>query len=341
MADTFKALVLRQEGDKVRNAIEELQIGDLPEGDVLVAVEYSSLNYKDAMAVTGAGKIVREYPMVPGIDLAGTVLESKSPFYKAGDKVVLTGWSVGERYWGGYTQRARVNSNWLVPLPEGLDTHHAMAIGTAGFTAMLCVMTLEEAGIKPGSGAILVTGAAGQLGSTLVAHLASRAHDVIGCTRADLDVTRHADVLRVAADVRPDAIVNCAGYNDVDGAEDAAATALEVNAFAVRSLARAARESGVAVRHAGKRLADMRLHGSTPNLGGLLSLDIEAGRFFTDTEVSGHDMSGRREQVFAIGPGGLWSITPKLHMFFNTYFESHVRNRPQGFRSTIRFVYKY
>lgn len=171
MADTFKALVLRQEGDKVRNAIEELQIGDLPEGDVLVAVEYSSLNYKDAMAVTGTGKIVRQYPMVPGIDLAGTVLESKSPFYKAGDKVVLTGWSVGERYWGGYTQRARVNSNWLVPLPEGLDTHHAMAIGTAGFTAMLCVMTLEEAGLKPGSGTILVTGAAGGVGSVAVAIL--------------------------------------------------------------------------------------------------------------------------------------------------------------------------
>ena len=178
MADTFKALVLRQEGDKVRNAIEELQIGDLPEGDVLVAVEYSSLNYKDAMAVTGTGKIVRQYPMVPGIDLAGTVLESKSPFYKAGDKVVLTGWSVGERYWGGYTQRARVNSNWLVPLPEGLDTHHAMAIGTAGFTAMLCVVTLEEAGVKPGSGAILVTGAAGGVGSVAVAVLSGMGYRV-------------------------------------------------------------------------------------------------------------------------------------------------------------------
>ena len=150
MADTFKALVLRREGEKVRHAIEQLTVGDLPEGDVLVDVEYSSLNYKDAMAVMGTGKIVREYPMVPGIDLAGTVLESKSPFYKSGDKVVLTGWSVGERYWGGYTQRARVKSNWLVPLPEGLDARHAMAIGTAGLTAMLCVMMLEEAGLKAG-----------------------------------------------------------------------------------------------------------------------------------------------------------------------------------------------
>jgi acrylyl-CoA reductase (NADPH) len=171
MAEIFKAFVLRQEGGKTRHAIEQLTVNDLPEGDVLVAVEYSSLNYKDAMAITGVGKIVREYPMVPGIDLSGTVLESNSPFYKAGDRVVLTGWSVGERYWGGYTQRARVKSNWLVPLPEGLDTRHAMAIGTAGFTAMLCVMTLEEAGIKPGTGTILVTGAAGGVGSVAVAIL--------------------------------------------------------------------------------------------------------------------------------------------------------------------------
>jgi len=178
MAETFKALVLRQEGGKVRHAIEQLTINDLPEGDVLVAVEYSSLNYKDAMAVMGTGKIVREYPMVPGVDLAGTVLESKSPFSKAGDQVVLTGWGVGERYWGGYTQRARVKSNWLVPLPEGLDTRRAMAIGTAGFTAMLCVMTLEEAGIKPGSGAILVTGAAGGVGSVAVAVLSNLGYRV-------------------------------------------------------------------------------------------------------------------------------------------------------------------
>ena len=182
MAETFKALVLRQEGGKVRHAIEQLTVNDLPEGDVLVAVDYSSLNYKDAMAVMGTGKIVREYPMVPGVDLAGTVLESKSPFSKAGDQVVLTGWGVGERYWGGYTQRARVKSNWLVPLPEGLDTRRAMAIGTAGFTAMLCVMTLEEAGIKPGSGAILVTGAAGGVGSVAVAVLSNLGYRVAALT---------------------------------------------------------------------------------------------------------------------------------------------------------------
>ncbi len=190
MAETFKALVLRQEGEKVRHAIEQLTVNDLPEGDVLVAVEYSSLNYKDAMAVMGTGKIVREYPMVPGIDLAGSVLESKSPFYKSGDKVVLTGWSVGERYWGGYTQRARVKSNWLVPLPEGLDTRRAMAIGTAGFTAMLCVMTLEEAGIKSGSGAILVTGAAGGVGSVAVAVLSNLGYRVAALTAPGQEHTR-------------------------------------------------------------------------------------------------------------------------------------------------------
>jgi acrylyl-CoA reductase (NADPH) len=189
MAETFKALVLRQEDGKTRHAIEQLTVNDLPEGDVLVAVEYSSLNYKDAMAITGIGKIVREYPMVPGIDLSGTVLESNSPFYKAGDRVVLTGWSVGERYWGGYTQRARVKSNWLVPLPEGLDTRHAMAIGTAGFTAMLCVMTLEEAGLKPGSGTILVTGAAGGVGSVAVAILSNLGFRVAALTAAGQEHT--------------------------------------------------------------------------------------------------------------------------------------------------------
>jgi acrylyl-CoA reductase (NADPH) len=189
MADTFKAMVLRMEGGNTRHAVEQLTIGDLPEGDVLVAVEYSSLNYKDAMAITGVGKIVREYPMVPGIDLAGTVLESKSPFYKEGDKVVLTGWSVGERYWGGYTQRARVKSNWLVPLPEGLDTRHAMAIGTAGFTAMLCVMTLEEAGIKPGGGTILITGAAGGVGGVAVSILSNLGYRVAALTAAGQEHT--------------------------------------------------------------------------------------------------------------------------------------------------------
>jgi acrylyl-CoA reductase (NADPH) len=180
--ETFKAYVLRHENGKVKNAIEDLTVDDLPENDVLVAVDYSSLNYKDGMAVAGVGKIVREFPMVPGIDMAGTVVESESPLYHTGDKVVLTGWNVGERFWGGYTQKARVKSEWLVPLPEGMDTKKTMMIGTAGFTAMLCVMTLEEAGITPDKGPVLVTGAAGGVGSVACAILGKLGYNVTALT---------------------------------------------------------------------------------------------------------------------------------------------------------------
>ena len=172
MSDTFKALVLTQDDGKTISTIKQLQNDDLPEGDVLLATDYSSLNYKDGLAVTGKGKIVRQWPLVPGIDLAGTVLESSSPDYSPGDAVILTGWSVGEKYWGGYSQRQRVQSKWLVPMPAGLDSRKAMAIGTAGFTAMLCVMALEEAGVTPDSGAVLVTGASGGVGSIATAILA-------------------------------------------------------------------------------------------------------------------------------------------------------------------------
>jgi acrylyl-CoA reductase (NADPH) len=179
MSDTFKALMLTQDdAGKTVAEVRELANDDLPAGDVLVAVDYSSLNYKDGLAITGKGKIVRTWPMVPGIDLAGSVLESDSADYAAGDKVVLTGWSVGEKYWGGYSQRQRVQSKWLVPLPEGLDAQRAMAIGTAGFTAMLCVMTLEEAGVTPDKGTVLVTGAAGGVGSVATAILANLGYKV-------------------------------------------------------------------------------------------------------------------------------------------------------------------
>ena len=168
--------------DRVRHAVEALTVGDLPEGDVLVAVEYSSLNYKDAMAVTGTGTIVRTYPMVPGIDLAGTVLESKSPFYREGDKVVLTGWSVGERFWGGYTQRARVNSNWLVPLPEGLSTLHAMAIGTAfGGWRIVKTMGTKITKLAPMGGFCAETAAAlSIIGATLGGIPVSTTHTIAG-----------------------------------------------------------------------------------------------------------------------------------------------------------------
>lgn len=180
---TFKALVLRQADKQTVARLETLSTADLPDGDVLVAVEYSGLNYKDGLAVTGKGKIVRRFPLVPGIDLAGTVLESASPDYKPGDKVVLTGWGVGERYWGGYSQRQRVRSDWLVPLPSGLDTRQAMAIGTAGFTAMLCVLALEQAGVSPAADKpVLVTGASGGVGSVAVALLAHLGYQVTAVT---------------------------------------------------------------------------------------------------------------------------------------------------------------
>jgi len=180
--ETFRALVLTEEEGAVKHAIRELTNADLPEGEVLVDVDYSSLNYKDGLAVSGKGRIVRRYPMVPGIDFAGTVIESASAEWKPGDRVVLTGWGVGERYWGGYSQRARVKGEWLVPLPEGLDSRRAMAIGTAGFTAMLCVMTLEDAGVRPESGTVLVTGAAGGVGSVAVAVLAQLGYRVAAVT---------------------------------------------------------------------------------------------------------------------------------------------------------------
>jgi len=186
MEERFKALMLREAEGKTVAAIEDLGTGDLPEGDVLVEVRYSSLNYKDGLAVTGRGKVVRRFPMIPGIDLVGKVLESESPDYAAGDEVVLTGWGVGEKHWGGYSQRQRLRSEWLVPLPEGLGPMEAMAIGTAGLTAMLCVMAIGDAGAVTGGGPVLVTGASGGVGSVAVALLAVAGFQVTALTgRAD------------------------------------------------------------------------------------------------------------------------------------------------------------
>lgn len=184
MAATFRALVLREgEDGKAVAGIETLSENDLPEGDVTVAVDYSTLNYKDGMVVDGnKGRLARNFPHVPGIDLAGTVEHSSDDRYRPGDKVVLTGWHVGERYWGGFSQKARVKADWLVPLPDGLDTKHAMAVGTAGLTAMLCVLALEDHGLKPGGGPVLVTGASGGVGSIATAILGKRGHDVTALT---------------------------------------------------------------------------------------------------------------------------------------------------------------
>jgi acrylyl-CoA reductase (NADPH) len=180
--DTFDALVLEQRDGATHSAIQSLPAAALPEGDVLVSVAYSDLNYKDGLAITGRGKVVRNFPMVPGIDFAGTVVESRSPAYKPGDPVVLTGWGVGERHWGGHAQLARVKADWLVPLPAGLTFKQAMGIGTAGFTAMLCVIALEERGSQPGEREVLVTGAAGGVGSVAVAILAKLGYQVVAST---------------------------------------------------------------------------------------------------------------------------------------------------------------
>lgn len=182
-ASSFKGLVLKQYDGKTVAELTTLTNTDLPSEEVLVAVDFSSLNYKDGLAVTGKGKIVRRFPLVPGIDLAGTVLESAATAYRPGDRVVLTGWGVGESYWGGYAQRARVKADWLVPLPAGLDSRSAMAIGTAGFTAMLCVLALEDAGITPDQPKpVLVTGASGGVGSVAVALLARLGYRVAAVT---------------------------------------------------------------------------------------------------------------------------------------------------------------
>lgn len=172
MNETFRAVLLDQKDGRTEARLAELTVDELPPGEVLVDVRWSTLNYKDALAITGAGKIVRQFPFVPGIDLAGVVRRSEDSRFKPGDEVVLTGWGVGERHWGGLAGAARVKADWLLPCPEGLSLKDAMAIGTAGFTAMLAVLALEEQGVKPQRGEVVVTGAAGGVGSTAVALLA-------------------------------------------------------------------------------------------------------------------------------------------------------------------------
>ncbi len=178
----FKALVLQETHGRVQAAVEELSETQLPDGDVDIAVEYSSLNYKDGMILKGLGRLVHQYPHVPGIDLAGTVIESRHRSFHTGDRVVLTGWRVGERHWGGYAQKARVQGEWLLPLPENLTARRAMAIGTAGLAAMLAVMALEKHGLTPSAGEVLVTGATGGVGSLAVMMLAQRGYHVVAVT---------------------------------------------------------------------------------------------------------------------------------------------------------------
>lgn len=180
---TFTALVVdRAEDGTVSQDVRELDDALLPDGDVTVAVEYSTVNYKDGLCLTGQGGLVRTYPHVPGIDFAGTVEASSDARYKPGDKVILTGWRVGEVRWGGYATSARVKADWLVPLPKGLTTRQAMAVGTAGLTAVLALEALEAHGLTPDKGEVLVTGAAGGVGSVAVAVLAKSGYQVVGVT---------------------------------------------------------------------------------------------------------------------------------------------------------------
>lgn len=189
----FKALYLTQDDGKTAAEVRQLEDAALPEGDVTVRVEYSSLNYKDALAVTGRGPVVRKWPLVAGIDLAGTVEHSASADWKPGDRVVVNGWGMGETDWGGFAQKARLAAGWLLPLPAEMSTRDAGALGTAGYTAALCVLALQRHGLKAQDGAVLVTGASGGVGSVAVALLAGLGYSVTASTgkKQEGDYLRH------------------------------------------------------------------------------------------------------------------------------------------------------
>ncbi len=178
----FNALVVEKTEDGTHAEVRSVSYDDLPAGDVTVSVDYSTVNYKDGLCIGPGGGLVRTYPHVPGIDFSGTVETSDDPRYDVGDAVILTGWRVGEARWGGYAQKARVKADYLVPLPNGLTTRQAMAVGTAGFTSMLAIMALEDHGLKPGQGPVLVTGAAGGVGSVATAILANLGYEVAAVT---------------------------------------------------------------------------------------------------------------------------------------------------------------
>lgn len=178
----FKAIVIEKDDASYRASVKDLDESLLPEGDVTVRVSHSTLNYKDGLAITGRGPVVRKFPMVPGVDLVGTIEETNDPSYKVGDAVLLNGWGVGEGHWGGLAQKARLKGEWLVPLPPQFTPQQAMAIGTAGYTAMLCVLALERHGVTPDHGEILVTGAAGGVGSVAVSILSKLGYTVVGVT---------------------------------------------------------------------------------------------------------------------------------------------------------------
>ena len=182
MPGTFRAIQINKTDDKQTAELVELSDADLMDGDVTVDVSHSTLNYKDGLALTGKAPIIRKFPLTPGIDFAGTVSASDNPDYKPGDAVILNGWGVGEGHSGGFAERARVKGDWLVRMPDGMTAAQAMAIGTAGYTSMLCIMALEDAGVRPDSGEILVTGAAGGVGSVAIAILSKLGYSVTAST---------------------------------------------------------------------------------------------------------------------------------------------------------------
>lgn len=190
---SFRALVTDKDAEgRISSAVRQVEESQLPEGDVTVEIDWAGVNYKDGLCLTGGGALVRNYPHVAGIDFAGTVRESGDGRYKAGDKVVLTGWRVGEIRWGGYAERARVKADWLVPLPDGLSTRDTMVVGTAGLSAMLSINRLEAAGLKPDNGEVLVTGAAGGVGTIAIALLAKLGYEVAALSGRP----QHGDALK-------------------------------------------------------------------------------------------------------------------------------------------------
>lgn len=221
----MKAILIEKAEDTQAVSLTDVAEDQLPEGDVLVEVAYSTLNYKDALAITGKAPVVRRFPMVPGIDFTGTVAESSHADFKPGDRVILNGWGVGETHWGGLAERARVRGDWLVPLPASLDLRQAAAIGTAGYTAMLCVLALERHGVRPGDGEIVVSGAAGGVGSVAVALLAAQGYEVAAVTgrAAEADYLRGLgaasviDRSELTGKVRPLGRERWAGGIDVAG----------------------------------------------------------------------------------------------------------------------------
>lgn len=223
----FKAIVINKDESQYRVQTEQVDEAQLPEGDVLVQVMHSTMNYKDALAITGASPVVRSFPMVPGIDLAGRVASSQHPDFEPGDLVVLNGWGVGEVHWGGLAEKARLQGDWLIKLPSRFTTAQAMAIGTAGYTAMLCVMALEDHGVTPEKGPVLVTGAAGGVGSVALSVMSKLGYELVAATGRSEDAdylkylgaTHIIDRHELSSKGRPLAKERWAGAIDVVGSQ--------------------------------------------------------------------------------------------------------------------------